>query len=129
MTAKTKNTIGWVLTAVIVLMMSASAIDKISGSAHALKMGASFGISSGTYSVLGIIEMLSVILFLFPRTGILGTLLLSSYLGGAIATHLQHQQNIFFPVWIEVLVWITAVVRFQELTLRIRNDKSLNNKN
>lgn len=123
MTAKTKNIIGWVLSAFIGLMLSASAADKISGSGHALQMSASFGLSAGTYSILGIIEISSVILFLFPRTGILGTLLLSSYLGGAIATHLQHQQNILFPMAIEALIWITAVIRFPELTLRIRRGK------
>ena len=100
-------------------MLSASAVDKIMGSGHALQMAASFGLSAETYSGLGIIEILSVVLFLYPRTGILGTLLLSSYLGGAIATHLQHQQGIAFPVAIEVFIWITAIIRFPELTPRL----------
>jgi hypothetical protein len=119
MTTNAKSITGWVLAGFIGLMLAASAIDKIRGSGHALQMGASFGLSAGTYSILGIIEILSVILFLYPRTGILGTLLLSSYFGGAIATHLQHHQNIIFPIAIEVLVWITAVIRFPELTRRI----------
>ena len=127
MTTKTKNIIGWVLSGIIGLMLAASASDKIIGSEHALQMGASFGLTASTYAVLGIIEILSVILFLFPRTGILGTLLLSSYLGGAIATHLQHQQNIIFPMAIEALVWIAAVIRFPELLLRIRNNIKLSN--
>lgn len=97
-------------------MMAALATDKIRGSKHALEMTRSFGIPPGVYRILGIIELLSVILFAFPRTGILGTLLLASYLGGAIATHLQHQQNILFPIGIQILVWITATARFPELT-------------
>jgi len=119
MTSKSKSIIGWVLTGIIVLMMAASAIDKIRGSEHALEMTKSFGISPGTYSLLGIIELLSVILFAIPRTGILGTLLLASYLGGAIATHLQHGQSIAFPATIEAMVWITAVIRFPELAQRL----------
>lgn len=122
MTAKTKNITGWILSGLIGLMLAASASDKIIGSAHALEMGASFGLSAGTYSLLGIIELLSVLLFLYPRTGILGTLLLSSYLGGAIATHLQHHQNIVFPIAIEAFVWIAAVIRFPELTQRLTNN-------
>jgi hypothetical protein len=121
MTTRTKNIIGWVLSGLIGLMLGASAIDKIIGSEHALQMGASFGLSAGTYSLLGVIEILSVVLFLYSRTGMLGTLLLSSYLGGAIATHLQHQQNIVFPIAFEIVVWITAVIRFPELTRRISN--------
>lgn len=107
------------MSGIVALMLGASAFDKITGSEHALQMGASFGLSASTYSIMGLIEILSVILFLFPRTGILGTLLLSSYFGGAIATHLQHQQNIIFPIAIEAFVWITAVIRFPELTQRI----------
>ena len=125
MTTKTKNGISWVLSGLIGLMLSASAVDKIRGSGHALQMAASFGLSAETYSLLGIIEILSVVLFLYPRTGILGTLLLSSYLGGAIATHLQHQQDVAFPLGIEVFIWITAIIRFPELTPRIL-DKSNN---
>ena len=119
MNLKTKNITGWVLTGIIVLMLAASAADKIRGSEHALEMTKSFGITPDTYRVLGIIELGSVLLFAVPRTGVLGTLLLASYLGGAIATHLQHQQNILFPAGIEVLVWIAAVVRFAELRERI----------
>jgi hypothetical protein len=121
MTTKTKNIIGWVLSGLIGLMLGASSIDKITASTHALEMGASFGLSAGTYSLLGVIEIVSVLLFLYSRTGILGTLLLSSYLGGAIATHLQHQQSIMFPIVFEVVVWITAVIRFPELTRSISN--------
>jgi sorbitol-specific phosphotransferase system component IIC len=123
MTTKKRNVIGGILSALVGLMLIASATDKIIGSEHALQMGASFGLSAGTYSVLGIIEILSVVIFLYPRTGIAGTLLLSSYLGGAIATHLQHQQNILFPMVFEAAVWIAAVIRFPELTQRALNKK------
>lgn len=119
MTTKTKNIIGWVLSGVIGLMLCASASDKILGSEHAVQMAASFGLPAKSYAILGTIEILSVLLFLYPRTGILGLLLVSSYFGGAIATHLQHQQNIVFPIAIEAFVWIAAIIRFPELTSRL----------
>ncbi|QEC75896.1 DoxX family protein [Mucilaginibacter ginsenosidivorax] len=119
MNKKTVNITGWILTGLVVFMLAASAIDKIRGSQHALQMTASFGISPDIYQLLGVIEFLSVILFAVPRTGLLGLLLLSAYLGGAIATHLQHHQNIGFPMAIEAIVWITAVIRFPELHKRI----------
>ncbi|WP_130734029.1 DoxX family protein [Flavobacterium sp. J27] len=121
MTTKTKNIIGWILSGLVGLMLIASAIDKIIGSQHALEMGVSFGLSKNTYAILGIIEVISVILFLYPRTAILGLLLLSSYLGGAIATHLQHEQDIMFPATFEAIIWIAAVIRFPEITNRIFN--------
>lgn len=129
MKAKTKRIIGWSLSGLVALMLIASAIDKIFGSEHALQMAKSFGLSPTPYAVLGIIELLSVILFLIPRTGVLGTLLLASYFGGAIATHLQHQQEILFPVAIETVIWIAAFIRFPELIQRffkIENFKKIN---
>tara|TARA_Y100000815_G_C13310549_1_gene488309 strand:- start:122 stop:490 length:369 start_codon:yes stop_codon:yes gene_type:complete len=119
MNIKTKKIIGWSLSGLVALMLIASAVDKIFGSEHALEMASSFGLSAKPYAILGMIEILSVLLFLYPRTGILGTLLLSSYFGGAIATHLQHQQDIIFPMAIEALIWITAIIRFPELVKRI----------
>lgn len=124
MTTKSRNITGWSLAGFIFLMLAASATDKIIGSQHALTMGASFGLTASTYRLLGIIELVSAFLFLVPRTGVLGTLLLASYMGGAIATHLQHQEPIAFPVGIEVLIWITAVIRLPELTDRLRSTKS-----
>jgi hypothetical protein len=115
MNSKTKKISGWTLSGIILLLMAASAIDKISSSAHSLDMTHSFGITPAVYRVLGIIELTSVILFIIPRTGVLGLLLLSSYLGGAIATHLQHGQSVIFPAAIEALIWITALIRYPQL--------------
>ena len=111
--------IGWVLSGIVLLLLAASAADKISGSAHSLQMTRSFGILPGVYQSLGLIELSSVILFTFSRTGILGLLLLTSYLGGAIATHLQHGQSIVFPAMIEAMVWIAALIRFPEISQRL----------
>lgn len=115
MNNKIKNITGWTLSAIVLLLMAASAIDKISGSAHSLAMTQSFGITPTVYRLLGIIELASVILFVIPRTAVLGLLLLSSYLGGAIATHLQHGQSMIFPAAIEALVWIAALIHYPRL--------------
>lgn len=115
MNNKTRKIIGWTLSGIVLLLMAGSSIDKISGSAHSLEMTRSFGITPGVYRLLGIIELTSVFLFMIPRVGVLGLLLLSSYLGGAIATHLQHGQSIIFPGFIEALIWIAALIRFPQL--------------
>jgi hypothetical protein len=116
MSNKTRKIIGWTLSGIVLLLMGASAIDKISGSTHSLEMTRSFNITPAVYRVLGIVEFASVIVFMIPRMGILGLLLLSSYLGGAIATHLQHGQSIAFPAAIEALIWTAALIRFPSLS-------------
>lgn len=110
---------GWLLTAVIGSLFSMSAFLKLTLSETAVTQAAIFGIDHSSYVILGIIEIISLILFIFPRTGVLGTLLLASYLGGAIATHLQHQQPVITAVIIQVILWVTAVVRFPELKHRL----------
>jgi len=119
MTIKSRNTLGWIFAGLTFLLMAASASDKIRESQHALTMASSFGIPASTYRILGIIEILSAILFLIPRTSVVGLLLLASYLGGAIATHLQHGQPVAFPAGIEALVWITAMIRLPEINSRL----------
>ncbi|MDB4920509.1 DoxX family protein [Mucilaginibacter sp.] len=119
MSPKTRKITGWILTGLIALAMILSAVLKLTGSPVALKLAAAVGFSASTYQLIGLIEVLSTVLFIVPRTGILGTLLLAAYLGGAIATHWQHQQPALPAVILECLVWITATIRFQELSKRI----------
>jgi hypothetical protein len=56
---------------------------------------------------LGIVVLLSTILYLIPRTSILGAILLTGYLGGAVATHVRVSdfRSIPFPVLFAVLLW------------------------
>jgi hypothetical protein len=57
---------------------------------------------------LGIIELVCVVVYVIPRTSILGAILLTGYLGGAVATHLRVLDPVFdtiFPILIGALVW------------------------
>jgi len=69
---------------------------------------------------IGALELFCSILFILPRTGILGTLLVAAYMGGAIATCLEHGQSILVLCLVEAVAWITAVIRFPELLPRIQ---------
>ena len=85
-------------------------------------MGEEFGLNSTMYLTIGLIELVSVILFIIPRTGIVGTLLLAAYMGGAIATHLEHRESVIAPCVIQAVLWMVAVYRFPELRTRILNN-------
>jgi len=123
MTTKTKNIITWGLAGVVGFIFIGSAVSKFIGGEEALTMAGSIGLDENSFKILGVIELISVLLFILPRTGILGTLLLSAYMGGAIATHLTHGQSVMGPAVIEAIVWIAAVFRFPELTDRISGFK------
>jgi DoxX-like family len=119
MTTKTINIINWVLAGLVAFIFIGSAYSKLTANADALKMGAGFGLSANSFTALGIIEIISAILFLVPRTAVLGTLLLVAYMGGAIATHLEHGQPLLAPCMISAFVWIVAIVRLPELRSRL----------
>ena len=119
-----KNIIYWVLTGLIALVFIGSAVGKLTADDNSLTLAEGFGLNAQTYTFLGIIEIISIILFIIPRTGILGTLLLAAFMGGAIATHLEHAQSVIAPCIIQAFVWMVAIYRFPELLTRIlKTDK------
>jgi DoxX-like family len=124
MNSKTKNIINWVLAGLVGFIFVGSAISKLTGGEEALKMATGIGLDANAFRMVAIVELISVILFVIPRTGILGTLLLAAYMGGAIATHLEHNQSIIAPAAIQAFVWIVAVIRFEELRFRLLGMKN-----
>ena len=121
MTEKTKVFIQWVLTGLVAFIFLGSAFGKLTADTKGLEMAAAFGLDAQSYLYIGVLEIISIILFIIPRTGIVGTLLLCAYMGGAIVTHLEHQESIVAPCVIQTFLWIVAFIRFPELSSRIRN--------
>lgn len=58
---------------------------------------------------LGVVLLASLALYVFPRTAVLGAILLTGYLGGAVATHVRVGNPLFshtlFPVYVALLLW------------------------
>jgi uncharacterized membrane protein YphA (DoxX/SURF4 family) len=121
---KSKKIIYWVLTSFVAFIFLGSAVGKLTANEEAFKMASSFGLDAKIYTLLGIVEIVCLLLFVIPRTGILGTLLLSAYMGGAIATHLEHGISILAPCVIQSFLFIVAFYRFPELRTKLLNSKS-----
>jgi len=64
--------------------------------------------------IIALGEISSALLFLFPKTNRFGTLLLSSYMGGAIIIHMTTGISIMFPSVVLILVWIVFYLRTPE---------------
>ncbi len=65
-------------------------------------------------AVIGVIDLVCVALYLIPRTSVLGAVLLTGYLGGAIATHLRVGLEVFplvMPVIVAAMFWIPLYIR------------------
>lgn len=119
MSSKTKNIIGWVLAGLVSLAFVGSGIMKLTnGNAE---MAKSLGGESNML-ILGVLELVMVVLFLYPKTGVVGALLMMAYMGGAMTVHLTTGQPIAIPTVIQCLIWITSAVRFPELLSRLKGE-------
>src|SRR5690242_16577418 len=64
-----------------------------------------FGYPAGLAVTLGIIEVGCTILYLIPQTAIIGAILLTGYLGGAIATHVHASEPPFMQILVPIVLW------------------------
>ena len=67
---------------------------------------------------LGVVLLACTVLYLVPGTSVLGAILLTGYLGGAVATHVRHEDTAFeilFPVVVGALLWGGLVLRDRRL--------------
>lgn len=64
---------------------------------------------------LGVVELLCVVLYVLPRTAVLGAILATGYLGGAIATHARLGEPVIAPIIMGVVVWAGLWLRAPRL--------------
>jgi len=83
-----------------------------------IKATMELGYAESVIVSLGIVLLTCTILYLIPRTAVLGAVLLTGYLGGAVATHVRAGQGLFeilFPVLFGALLWGGLVLRDERL--------------
>jgi hypothetical protein len=106
---------GWVVSALPVLMLVFSGVMKFvrpPGFAEGL---AKIGWDENLMLGLGILELGCTAVYLVPRTAVLGAILLTGYLGGAIATHVRVGDPFYFQSVLGVLVWLGLFLRERRL--------------
>ena len=102
------------VTVVLFLLMDAGA--KLAAIRPVLEAGEQIGFPGLWMArVLGAVLLLCTLLYVFPKTGVLGAILLTAYLGGAVATHLRLGSPLFthvlFGVYVGILMWAGLVLR------------------
>lgn len=107
---KVSNIAAWIIAGLLTALYAMSAYGKISNPAQMEQM------KLGDWStIIAIGEIVSALLFLIPKTTKYGTLLLSSYMGGAIILHMTGGMSIVMPSAILILVWVVAFLRDPKL--------------
>ncbi|MGH9915007.1 MAG: DoxX family protein [Pyrinomonadaceae bacterium] len=98
---------GRIISALPALFLLMDGVMKLAKPAFVVEATVQLGYSESIILGLGIVLIACTVLYLIPRTSVLGAILLTGYLGGAIATHVRVGQDstIFFPVFFAVLIW------------------------
>jgi hypothetical protein len=114
---RTTNPALWssrILSAVLILFMSFDSIIKIIQHPEAVTPTVAMGYAASLVMVLGIIELACLVLYLIPATSVLGAILLTGYLGGAVATQVRvgaEPFSLIFPFIIGAMVWGVLFLR------------------
>ena len=96
---------GRIISALPVLLLLFSGAMKLVKPAPVVQAFAHLGYPESLALRIGILELACTVVYLIPRTSVLGAILLTGYLGGATATHVRIGDPFFVPVGLGVLVW------------------------
>ncbi len=110
--AKGQSIAGRVLSGLVILFLLFDAGLKLASPETAIKYsppGLGWPLDTGTMYLLGLLLLIPTLLHILPRTAILGAILITGYLGGAIATHVRIGSPLFshclFGVYLGLMLW------------------------
>lgn len=109
--SKAMTIVGWILTVLPCPLLVMSATFKLMQSEVVMKGFTEQNWPLNTAVPLGIVELLSTILYLIPQTTVLGAILLTGYLGGATAVHVRLSEPFWIPVAMGVVLWLGIYLR------------------
>ncbi len=113
--SKGKKWAGYIISGVAAIFLLIDAVMKFVQPAEVVSATEALGYDRSVILPLGIILLVSVILYIFPRTTVLGAILLTGYLGGAVATHVRLSNPVFshvlVPVYFGIFIWLGLWLR------------------
>ena len=110
------RTIGWVLSGLAIAFLLMDATMKLLALSVVLETSGPLGFPGATMSRgLGVLLLVCTLLYAAPQTAVLGAILLTGYLGGAVATHVRVGDPLFshilFGVYVGVFLWLGLYLR------------------
>lgn len=123
-TTTARTWIGRVLSGLFILFMIMDCGIKLIEHAAAIEGTTHLGFPATTVFPIGLIGLACLALYVIPRTAILGAVLWTAYLGGAIVTHLRVSNPLFshtlFPIYVAVVLWLGLYLRDGRLQQIVR---------
>jgi hypothetical protein len=115
---KTTIWAGRIISALAVLFLVFDGIIKVLNLAPAVEATTQLGYPASLVITIGVLELICLAVYVIPRTSVLGAILLTGYLGGAIATQVRAGTPLFsivFPIIIGALIWGDLFLRDERL--------------
>jgi hypothetical protein len=111
---------GWIMTALLLLfLLPASVAPKLMNASVAVDALVEIGWPTRYLLMLGLLELACLVLFVIPRTGLLGAIVMTGLLGGAMASHLRAGSPVLshtlFGVYLGLFMWIALWLRDERL--------------
>lgn len=98
--------VGRVISFLVSLIFLFSAFMKLKGGPELSKGMAHLGLPESLVMPLAVLEITCVVIYLIPATSVVGAILLTGYIGGAICTHLRVGDPFFVQVGLGIFVWL-----------------------
>ena len=118
-----------ILTAVPVLFLAFDSIMKLMRIDPVIDSFNQLGYPPRFALALGLLELLCLVLYIVRATSVLGAIVLTGYLGGAIATHVRVDSPLFthvlFPIYVAVFLWGGLFLREPRLRLLIPTRRTM----
>lgn len=109
--SKTMLWTGRIISALPVLLFVVTGMFGVLKPAAAMQGAAHYGFPDGVLLRVTIVEIVCAILYVIPRTAVLGAILLTGYLGGAVVTHVRVGEPFFIPIIVGIMVWAGLYLR------------------
>jgi len=110
---------GYILSAIPILFLLMDSVGKFLKPEPVVTGTVELGYSESVIIPLGIVLLICTLLYAVPQTAILGAILLTGYLGGAVATHVRVGSPLFthilFPLYLGVFIWLGLYLRDKRL--------------
>lgn len=116
---------GWIITGLLlVFVIGASAVPKLLSAKPAVDSFVELGWSTQYLMPIGIMELCFIVLYAIPRTSLLGALLMTGLLGGAMASHIRADSALFshtlFGLYLGAFMWAALLLRDPSLRAYFR---------
>ncbi len=106
---------GRVISGLLACLLAMSAAMKLVGGREVIEGFARMGLPESLRVPLGVLELVGVLVYVVPVTSVMGTILLTGYVGGAIVTHLRIGEPVVFQIALGLLVWLGLYLRESRL--------------